>query len=73
MKEDKPCKGAYKYTPFAKSVLALLTENRRKIFPSTPPLFLRMLCCFCCIIMLYRILFFIIQTFFCKEMALKNN
>ena len=34
MKEDKLCKGDYKYTPFAKSVLALLTENRRKTFPS---------------------------------------
>ena len=33
-REDKLCKGDYKYTPFAKSVLALLTGNRRKIFPS---------------------------------------
>ena len=38
-REDKLCKGDYKYTPFAKSVLALLTENRRK-FP--PPLAVRL-------------------------------
>ncbi len=35
-REDKLCKGDYKYTPFAKSVLALLTENRRKFPPPSP-------------------------------------
>jgi hypothetical protein len=47
MKEDKLCKGDYKYTPFAKSVLVLQTENRRKFSPLAVRLFLAIFSSFC--------------------------
>lgn len=36
MKEDKPCKGAYKYTPFAKSVLVSVEKNARENLTLSP-------------------------------------
>ena len=46
-REDKLCKGDYKYTPFAKSVLVLQTENRRKFSPLAVCLFSAIFSSFC--------------------------